>query len=1230
MESSASEKTDEIIIARRTESIDAPHIQKLVQPHTETQFGKVNVNNLIEKAVLAITLVNGNGEILGHASFYDSPNIENINPADWEEWISELYSSKYTALNTLFMHYFVAKPEYAIGCAREIICTMFNAVPDVHFCLLIVPQDMYPDATLSDYFRPLKLKEDATVPEDYAIFATYRYEHSPVLYVRKARVEDNDDVTPLFNSMSETLKDKYGDYYVAELIEAQDEHMHCLVAEVGGFAVGLMSISDNVDLDFLNQNYDLGIFHGLRLSYIEHLITEKYLISEEYDLPEELHTETSLHESVKFSQDEFPVSAESTLGENLLKKKKSVLITSPAKPLSTSSSSDEEKVQVQLNLSDTHMRSGTESPVTSPPREDTVEQEISYPQSVTQTIDEIVPIFKGDPNAFCIQLFAIDERYEMRSEDFLMSAFELFPHLGICIITAPHLVPEFPLLQHFVRVTPRLTSVLAQELYIFHKSGLVKDFSVKYIAEPNLDDIEILISNIHRHEYILKDIKQYIEAERDRDGTELQVFIAIVLNQVIGVAVIRGEENIEYLRAHYNIEDYIYFNQHQRNEHGHLFHFVLNPAFKYLTKHFIKEILRQGHKTSLYYPLYPSYATSEVVGNHSLVTCLREMVPVPARRQIEYPSNLGINAPSERILKKMPPFALCHINLKLTLEPKVTINARVVVVGASTVGLSFLETLTYCPHLNFNNLTLVSSRGLPGEIYPNSLREGLIASNFCYEPNDHAKIGLRTWVNVVSGEMTGINRKQKHIVIDYEALLPYDHLILCCGRQYVIPTPDPKENSGPVPNNVFVINDCYQAENVFNWLKENLLDFTRNVLVYGETIDAYCCIQTLLQLELPADLVHWLKPPSSNQITVFSDPVVQTTMLQSLQTAGVKILENYCFKSWIEQNESDVTKATFEGPTGFVDLEFEAMFCYQEKQINYKTFQAANDCCLVFDGFIVIDNSFHTNDSSIRAAGTVTKYKRKYYADQWVHSNFNSKEVGIALATEMLKLFDPMSAAHLLTPKTENVDTDLVPFYRTPKITGAILPGGYHYLHVTKPGAGYQQANVSELQAGIGLLTGSPNEPNGYFRIYLNQYSSVETITCLSKKPFPALNFIQLYGIHERILNNLKQRYEEELIQDFFSFFMEPWCLAIYLDRFQDIREEIRQRLLSDKEGVKEMLDSFLEDNSTETLPASYANLLIRKYENRQQPRVSVERHLLSYLSYNYYHLTMYAKPGTI
>ena len=58
-------------------------------------------------------------------------------------------------------------------------------------------------------------------------------------------------------------------------------------------------------------------------------------------------------------------------------------------------------------------------------------------------------------------------------------------------------------------------------------------------------------------------------------------------------------------------------------------------------------------------------------------------------------------------------------------------------------------------------------------------------------------------------------------------------------------------------------------------------------------------------------------------------------------------------------------------------------------------FLAINDACLVYDGKLVIDAAFHTNDVSIRGAGTVTKFQRKYHADQWTHANFNSKEVGV-------------------------------------------------------------------------------------------------------------------------------------------------------------------------------------------------------------------------------------------
>lgn len=72
-------------------------------------------------------------------------------------------------------------------------------------------------------------------------------------------------------------------------------------------------------------------------------------------------------------------------------------------------------------------------------------------------------------------------------------------------------------------------------------------------------------------------------------------------------------QDIEYIRSHYNIEDFIHFNYHEQEEHGHLNHFALNPIFHHYTKHFLKEILRLAHKSSLYYPIYPQYTEAKVI-----------------------------------------------------------------------------------------------------------------------------------------------------------------------------------------------------------------------------------------------------------------------------------------------------------------------------------------------------------------------------------------------------------------------------------------------------------------------------------------------------------------------------------------------------------------------------------------------------------------------------------------
>ena len=55
------------------------------------------------------------------------------------------------------------------------------------------------------------------------------------MYLYINRVEDHDDLTPIFNRHSDMLTKTYGNFFLAEMIEAQDEGLQCIVAEVDSF-----------------------------------------------------------------------------------------------------------------------------------------------------------------------------------------------------------------------------------------------------------------------------------------------------------------------------------------------------------------------------------------------------------------------------------------------------------------------------------------------------------------------------------------------------------------------------------------------------------------------------------------------------------------------------------------------------------------------------------------------------------------------------------------------------------------------------------------------------------------------------------------------------------------------------------------------------------------------------------------------------------------------------------
>ena len=85
----------------------------------------------------------------------------------------------------------------------------------------------------------------------------------PFIEIRRAKQEDHDDLADVFNSQSETITEAYGEYFIAELIAAQNDSNKALVAQVKDKAVGLMGLTKEVDLKLLHKCFDLDAFDNL-------------------------------------------------------------------------------------------------------------------------------------------------------------------------------------------------------------------------------------------------------------------------------------------------------------------------------------------------------------------------------------------------------------------------------------------------------------------------------------------------------------------------------------------------------------------------------------------------------------------------------------------------------------------------------------------------------------------------------------------------------------------------------------------------------------------------------------------------------------------------------------------------------------------------------------------------------------------------------------------------------
>eukprot|EP00731_Ephydatia_muelleri_P029454 Em0020g1098a len=816
-------------------------------------------------------------------------------------------------------------------------------------------------------------------------------------------------------------------------------------------------------------------------------------------------------------------------------------------------------------------------------------------------------VLMGPSNAICIQMFCLDEQYEMRSVDFLVQVFTLFVGYDFLILLQPYNLPEFPLLSYFSRATPAVGFNLGQELYIFHKCALLQSFSVRYATSADVTGVENLIKDLEGQEGLLCDLKKYLHASRDpiQEGAcPLCVLVGVCAEQVVGVAIVRTEEDIDYIRAHYNIEDFVYFDYHHPLEHSHLHHFVLNPVFSMHSKFFLKELMRLTHTDCVYYPLLLDQSKHRP---HTVISALSEMVPIRPRRQIEYPGGLGNHTPPSSRLNHRETFALYHTNRKLSFEPKISINARLVVVGASDTSVSLLEGLVFCPHLKFNNLTLVSTDGMPWALEDDAYRS--LPHSCCYMPHMYSLLGLHARVNVVKATVVSIDRSQKCIIVEDsggdQSAVYYDFLFLLMGAQYTVPQK---------PNNfcrVFSVNNEYEASHFLSWVQTELCRSPEKVVVYGATLTSFTVVQALLSAGVSGHQVHLVLPPGH---TPFKNPTVEERVIRVLVEMGVTVHHGYT----LIQGKGEVTGLLLEAADGsLLNLPCETLVCVDRKKVAQRGFKAINDACLVFDERLVISATNHTNDPCIFAAGPVTKFSRRYRADSRSHANFNSKEVGKKLAAVVLSELDPLAV-----PVDHCTHDLLLPNFNSPVVQYALLPGGLWYLHIEKPNFGEQLDDAGKDQVFI-----TDTAANGYFRLHINQYSQVETITILSSMKPEVGNFQCLYGLHEKYLNNLASRFVEGLIPDLSSYFHEPWVCALMHDRFGDLVDEMREQTTSSLDGAmyKEQVQKTLEDQDLHKA----RSMLVARFDT-STIKTRIRTCLFNFLHYNFYHLPMYARPDII
>ena len=776
-------------------------------------------------------------------------------------------------------------------------------------------------------------------------------------------------------------------------------------------------------------------------------------------------------------------------------------------------------------------------------------------------------------NAFAITLFTLDSEYEASAGEFMEKAFALFPDHDYCIITRPHTATDSWLLQQFTRVAAVPKSTFSHVVYIMHRYGVygIDELTVVRGKSGDTTAIGRLLNGIGDDQETMQAFQESLKCDtRLKDDPEHVTFLAHVNKQVVAVAVLNRSwsttATMTDLHERFRLEQILPAKQHSPAQHATLTHFAVNPIFKPQSRVILSEVMRLYNKSALLTVVYPSSPVPPVAA---------EFVQVQPHKlnQLMYSDKQADNRA----------FGLFVLPRRLLSEPKIANNTRIVVVGSSDAGLSFLETLLFVPYMQFTHLTLISNNGIStGRSDRLSSPAELLERPSTYTKLEMQQLRIDANIQVINNSMISIDREAKCVILpgpkaDVEELVPYDVLVLTSGlRERTDAALGVEEDA--LPKGVLPCLD-YNVVKAAKALEQAALTGEDGdpVVVYGGTLHALQVLEAAIQAQVPTSRLVWAFPSAPDELA--QPDILWKTVQEKLRSIGIKLMPKLRISNlsttdntltgvqfqdasapYVKSDEGDMLMS-WQPKDNMADASLTTvsaslLLCAARADVDPEIFFAVNESGLVYDGRIVVDERFRTVDKNIFSAGTVTKFSRRLRPKSNQEA-YSSREVGTKLAASVLQQVD-----ELAQPVMEGLANKL-PTFNLPRMQVYRLPGGMHFTMSViaerpPPHETLMTKHVSDDDQDMRLTW-----------VTLDRHQRVAKIMYLGSAEVEERNLRRLVGCNESFLKSLKHAHDVGLCHDFILYFRQPWADALYSHHFEEFVESMQKHIGGDTEVDK-------------------------------------------------------------